>query len=946
MALLVLLPLAAAVGILTGGRRAPVRWLALAAPAVLALVVVGLLARAGPARDGAGVAEATTWVPSLDLSLSFRLDGFALLMGLVVAGVGTLVLAYSVAYFAHDEDPERVRRFTAWFLAFAGSMLGLVLADDGWTLFLFWEATSITSFVLIGLDDRSPAARASAQRALLVTAAGGLCLLGGLVLVTQAAGASTFAALAADPPTGAAVSAGLVLVLVGAATKSAQVPFHFWLPGAMAAPTPVSAFLHSATMVKAGVILVARLAPVFAEVTWWRPAVVVVGTATMLVGGVGALRQHDAKLLLAHGTVSQLGLLVVLFGLGHPGVTAAAVAVLVAHALFKATLFLVVGAVDHAAGTRDIRRLTGGARSLPVVAAIGAVAAASMAGLPPLLGFVAKEAAVDALLAVDDRWATAALVGVATGSVLTVAYTARLWLGVFTDVGLDPDAGPPAPADHRPAAMLAGPPGLLAGLTVAGGLAAAPLAALLDPATVALDARAHAHLTLWAGVHAPLVSSAAIVLAGAGLHVALGRRARALPAPRVSGEVLFQRGFDGLLTGARRLTGVVQSGSLPAYLSVIVGVVAAALVAGLAGGIVVGPVGTIAAASRAEAAVALTVAAMAIAVLTARRRFVSVLLLGTVGYGLAVLFLLWGAPDLALTQLLIETVMLVVFLLVLRRLPEGYVPSPEWAPRALRVALAVAVGVSMAAFALMAGTARTERPVADEHLARAYPEAGGHNVVNVILVDFRGIDTLGEITVLAVAAVGVANLVRAARRGRAGTGAWRAATARSSSSVVFAQTSRLLFPLVLAVSLYVAFKGHNAPGGGFAGGLIAGAAFLMRSLAGDQPPLARTRAVRPTTIVGAGLALAVLTGIAPLVAGRSFLESSIHRLDLPLVGPVKLVTSAAFDVGVYLVVLGVVLSVLENLGPGADLIAPDVESPGGSRRTGRHRPDPGAVGPR
>mgnify|MGYP000929680385 CR=1 FL=1 len=333
MALLVLLPLAAAVGILTGGRRAPVRWLALAAPAVLALVVVGLVARAGPARDGAGVAEATTWVPSLDLSLSFRLDGFALLMGLVVAGVGTLVLAYSVAYFAHDEDPERVRRFTAWFLAFAGSMLGLVLADDGWTLFLFWEATSITSFVLIGLDDRSPAARASAQRALLVTAAGGLCLLGGLVLVTQAAGASTFAALAADPPTGAAVSAGLVLVLVGAATKSAQVPFHFWLPGAMAAPTPVSAFLHSATMVKAGVILVARLAPVFAGVTWWRPAVVVVGTATMLVGGVGALRQHDAKLLLAHGTVSQLGLLVVLFGLGHPGVTAAAVAVLVAATL-------------------------------------------------------------------------------------------------------------------------------------------------------------------------------------------------------------------------------------------------------------------------------------------------------------------------------------------------------------------------------------------------------------------------------------------------------------------------------------------------------------------------------------------------------------------------------------------------------------------------------------
>ncbi len=477
MTLVLLLHLAVAVVVLATGRVVGARVALVAAGVAPAVGLVWAATQASDVLDGATPTQRWTWVEALDLTFSFRLDGFALLMALIVTGVGALVAAYAVPYFGCSEPPDRLVRYAGTYAAFAGSMLGLVLADDAWTLFVFWEATSITSFVLIGLHEDDGVARAAAQRALLITAAGGLALMGGLVLVGQEAGTTSFAAWAEAPPGGTAVEVGLVLVLLGAFTKSAQVPFHIWLPGAMAAPTPVSAYLHSATMVKAGIVLLARVGPVFGEVGWWRPVVVAVGVTTMLVGGVGALRQHDAKLLLAQGTVSQLGLLVVLLGVGDPAVTAAGVAVLLAHALFKSVLFLVVGAVDHATGTRDVRRLSGVGRSVPVLAGIGAVAAASMAGVPPLLGFVAKESALDALLHADGGWASVALAGVVLGSVLTVAYTLRWWMGVFTDAGTDPAEAAtvhhaPAPGLVLPAAVLAvglgGPAACCPG--VAGGL--------------------------------------------------------------------------------------------------------------------------------------------------------------------------------------------------------------------------------------------------------------------------------------------------------------------------------------------------------------------------------------------------------------------------------------------------------------------------------------------
>jgi multicomponent Na+:H+ antiporter subunit A len=365
------------------GRRVFV-WCALAPGATC----VWAAAQSSSVLDGRAVTESVAWVPQLGLALSMRLDAFSLLMVALVSGIGVLVFLYASCYFAGDEG-SRLGVFAAQLTGFAGAMFGLVVADNVYLLFVFWELTAITSYLLIGYEDEKGSVRAAARQALLVTSAGGLALLGGLVLLSQAAGTASLHGLLTESPSGGVVNAALVLVVVGAATKSAQAPFHSWLPAAMAAPTPVSAYLHSATMVKAGIYLVARFAPSFAGAGIWRPLVVTVGVVTMLVGGYRALRQHDLKLLLAYGTVSQLGFMFALFGVGSPEATKAGAALLLAHGLFKAGLFLTVGIIDHQAHTRDVRLLDGLGRQMPVLCAAAVVAAASMAGLPPLFGFVA-----------------------------------------------------------------------------------------------------------------------------------------------------------------------------------------------------------------------------------------------------------------------------------------------------------------------------------------------------------------------------------------------------------------------------------------------------------------------------------------------------------------------------------------------------------------------------
>ena len=725
---------------------ATVLWAVIRAPGVLA---------------GRPDTASIVWVEPLGLRLDLVLDAFSLLMVGLVSGIGTLIFLYSMHYFSDRPD---LGRFAGRLVAFSGAMLGLVLSDNLLVVYVFWELTSVTSYLLIGFEDTNGSARAAALQAILTTGMGGLAMLGGFVLIGQAADTYRLSEILATPPSGGAVSAGLLLVLLGAFTKSAQAPFHMWLPGAMAAPTPVSAYLHSATMVKAGIYLVARLAPAFAATAGWRPLVLTVGIVTMILGGLRALRQNDLKLLLAYGTVSQLGFMMVLFGAGLDHTTFAATLLILGHGLFKAALFLIVGVVDHQTHTRDIRRLSGVGRRMPAVGAIAIISAASMAGLPPLFGFIAKETAYDSFL--DGSLGGLGLVtlaGLVIGSVLTFAYSCRfVWGGFWTkaDHATHDYLGARAP---RPALAFIAPATLLAALTVAFGMAPAALQRFLNGAAMALRPENEAHsLALWHGFGAALLLS--ILTIGVGVVVVLSRTRVDTVLTRFGGwpgaDAAYRGSIKWLNHIADRTTGVVQNGSLPTYLAVIL-LTAVVLPASALLRIGDLPVPDRLADSPVQLVVAAGAATAAFGVVLAQRRFAAVLFLGGVGYGIAVLFVLQGAPDLALTQFLIETLALVLFVLVLRHLPSTYREARWRLGQKLRVAIAGTVGVFIFLFTVIAVGSRTLPPISQGFVERAVPEAAGRNIVNVILVDFRGLDTFGEITVLLVAAIGVASLVRA-----------------------------------------------------------------------------------------------------------------------------------------------------------------------------------------
>jgi multicomponent Na+:H+ antiporter subunit A len=758
---LALLALHAVLGVaapLLGGRLGRRVFLLVAlAPASTA---VWAATQTGAVLDGRPVTSTTSWVPALGLTLDLRLDPLSLLMLVLVSGVGTAVFLYCARYFSASQPG--VGRFAGVLVAFAGSMVGLVLADDLLLLYLFWELTSVTSFLLIGFDDLEAESRRAAMQALLITTLGGLVMLVGFILLAQEAGTASITAILADPPGGTAVAVALVLVLVGAFTKSAQVPFHPWLPSAMAAPTPVSAYLHAAAMVKAGVYLVALLAPAFAAVTPWRPLVLTVGLATMLVGGWRALRQNDLKRLLAFGTVSQLGFLMVLLGAGTREAAVAGATLLLAHGLFKSALFLTVGIVDHETGTRDLRALSGVGRRLPVLAVSAALAALSMAGAPPLLGFISKEAAYEAFLTGDGSDAVV-LVGLFLGSVLTAAYSARFVWGAFAT---KPSCE--ATPTRTPAPTFLAPVVVLAVL----GLVVALLPRLADPLVQAYAAPYGGDeplkLALWHGLTPALGLSALTLLAGAALF-ALRTPVRTGQArlSRVLGVVDADAGYMrsvGLVDRlALRVTAVVQTGSLPVYLGTVLATLVLLPGTALLTSTSV-PDDVRAYDSPLQLAVGVVIAVAAIATVRAHRRFTAVLFLGAVGYGVAVLMVLQGGPDLALTQFLVETLAVVLFVFVLRRLPASFRRRPARASQGLRLAVSLAVGGFVSASVLVTSAARTAPPASQAYLDQALPEGGGSNVVNVILVDFRGLDTLGEITVLVVAALGVGSLVAARRR--------------------------------------------------------------------------------------------------------------------------------------------------------------------------------------
>lgn len=753
----------------------PLAILVIAGLALVAPAAVRLLPRTGGVLLGLPVAGAGAvlalsvlrasgetsitfpWLPQLGMTLSFRLDALGLLFALLITGVGGLVVVFAWSYLSHEADRGRG---IAALLAFAASMLGLVLADDLLLLYVFWELTSVTSWLLIQFHHDRSEARLAAWQALLVTAGGGLALLAGFVLLAVAAGTSRVSELVANAPALAhhpllPWAAGLVVI--GIATKSAQFPFHGWLPRAMEAPTPVSAYLHAATMVKAGVYLALRMLPVLGAAAPFRVGLVLAGGASLLVGAVRALFESDLKRVLAYSTVSALGFLLLLTGIGTAPAIHAALAYLLAHALYKGALFLVAGAVDHATGTRDTDRLAGLWRAQPITAAAAGLAALSMAGVPVSFGYLAKEAAYGSLL----HSARHLLLGVAVaGSALLVVSAAVAgWMPFRSRRSLQ------APRAVEVSPPLWAPPLALAAVGLATGFAPGAVDGLLRTASAGLVAGTPQALAPYHGLTTAVLSAATL---GLGLVLLAARpklRRSVGPAlARMSADV-FRGSLRVLDVVAKRHTARLQSGSLRRYLGVTFAVAAALLAAGFVrAGVVPGL--RLGAPRLPEILLGLLAITAALAAVRSRSRVAAIAALGAVGYAIGLLFLLFGAPDLAMTQVAVETVTVMVFLLAFRHLPR-FTQLSSTTSRARDVVLASAVGVLMTALVLSATQTRAGPPISAYHLERSVSDAHGRNVVNTILVDFRGLDTLGEATVLAIAGFGIVALLKLRPRGDA-----------------------------------------------------------------------------------------------------------------------------------------------------------------------------------
>ncbi len=941
------------------GRRA---FLLLAAAPMSALAWA--LAHTPAVLDGRGPTQTLAWVPSLGLDLTFRLDTLSWLLVLMVGGIGAAVLVYSSRYFSSRS--RDLGRFAAVLLGFAGAMFGLVTSENLIQLYIFWELTTVFSYLLIGHYTERATSRRAAMKAILVTTLGGLAMLAGIVLLGQAAGTYQLTPILQSPPTGTVVTVAIGLILMGAVSKSALIPFHFWLPAAMAAPTPVSAYLHAAAMVKAGVYLVARLAPGFSTLGLWQAVIGVLALVTIVHGGIRALRQSDLKLILAFSTVSQLGMLILLVGSPFKSGALAGLALLGAHALFKAALFLIVGIVDAATGTRDLDRLSGVGKRMPLTAFVAALAVASMIGLAPFAGYVAKEAALEAMF--DDQAALAPygwpiLAIFVLGSALTVAYGLRLWWGAFATKR---DVAPSPEEVVKPPFLLLAPPAAMALAGVGTALLPGLGETLLSPHADLYPLGSPGHLALWSGL-TPAFAATLIAFAIGGALFAGRRQIISWRMPLLekwNSDRVYRYVLRRTDQTAAAITSVVQRGSLPLYLGVLL--LSAVIGAGIPL-VSAAPLANIWI-GRDLVVIAATVAAVAATVMAARarRRTKAVILVGITGYATALIFLIYGAPDLALTQVLVETVTLVVFILVLRRLPIYFSNRPLAATRWVRLAVAALVGVFVAALAVIVPQARIHEPASVNLPAAAVEIGGGNNTVNVTLVDVRAWDTLGEISVLLVAATGVASLIfvrhRSTERPRPRTldevrgslgaaetdplailrgkrprpsseprASWLVAgitLAPQRRSVLLEVSVRFLYHTMIVFAVFLLVSGHNAPGGGFVAGLLAGIAITARYLAGGRYELSAAAPLQPAFLLGSGLFLAAGTGIAAMLFGGEVLESVILLWDTPVFGEVKLVTSLFFDVGVFMVVIGLVLDILRSLGAEIDHQGDDLDEDG------------------
>ncbi|MFA9461878.1 monovalent cation/H+ antiporter subunit A [Thiohalorhabdus methylotrophus] len=913
---LVLLPLLGALLPLIGGHRrhrANAAW----AAAVLGVTLAMVLPYGGAVLGGEVFVERWTWLPSAGLDLALRLDGLSLLFVFLVLGIGLLIVLYSYYYL-----PERapLHRFYVLFLLFAAAMLGLVLSENLLLLVLFWELTSLSSFLLIGFWNLNPAARQSARMALVVTGGGGLALLAGVLLLGEVAGGYDLTTVLAAGEVVQADSAYpwiLGLILLGAFTKSAQFPFHFWLPQAMSAPTPVSAYLHSATMVKAGVFLLARLFPTLAGTNLWFALVTGVGLLTLLFGAFFALFRHDLKGLLAYSTISHLGLITMLFGLGTPLGAVAGVFHIINHAIFKASLFMAAGIVEHETESRDMRQLNGLFGYMPHTALLAMVAAAAMAGVPLLNGFLSKEMFFAETLHLGAPAGLGMLLPAAAvlSGVFALAYSLRFIHDVFFNgepVGLTKQPHEPPRYMRVPIEVLVALcllVGILPGWTVAPWLVMAAEAVVQGPLP-------YFDLAVWHGFTPPFFMSVAALVGGTLLYAARywAYRWHDRLVPVIEPIVRYVR-MEELAVGLGARAGRwLETGSLQRYQFLLVATVVALAAAGWLNGaqpLALPAPGGDPGSSVIMIALGLAFGAGATVVLR-RRRFLAVLWLGVVGLGVALFFVRFAAPDLALTLLTVELVTGVLLLLALYFLPQRS-PVDSGVPRRWRDAvLAGLTGVAVGGLlwrALVADPARIGR----QFLELSLPEAGGGNVVNTILVDFRGFDTLGEITVLAIAAVGILTMLRGflippgpELRGMP----WD----RDAHPLVLVTISRALLPLALVVSLFLLVRGHHEPGGGFVAGLVTGIGLILQYLASGSHWVRKRLHLRYRPLLAVGLGIATGTGMLAWVWGDPFLASAHGHFHLPVLGDIPWATTLLFDIGVYLTVVGAVTLILAELG--------------------------------
>ena len=889
------------------GRRAA-GWLLALLPAALFANFVRLAAVMG---SGHLIHERVAWAPSLGVELSFRLDGFALLFALLITGVGALVVIYAGDYLSEESDAAR-GRFFALILLFMTAMLGAVLSENLVVLFLFWEATSVLSFLLIGFHADSPHARRSALMSLRVTAGGGLALLAAIILVGATLGSYSMAEVIARAPELAAspwIVPILAGVFIGAFTKSAQFPFHFWLPNAMQAPTPASAYLHSATMVKLGIYLLARFEPVFGATPRGRDVVIAVAITTMLVAAFQAMRAENFKSVLAYSTVASLGILVMLVGLDGPAATVAMVGFILAHALYKATLFFCAGSVLHATGLTKLRQMGGLARFLPVTAAASVMASLSMAGLPPFLGFISKEFLFEAQI--ESSWDAIPLaVAVLVNAVM---------VGVAGVVTLRPffmNPGRVRRVKHGETAGLVTGPVILSLLGLVISLEPDWISrAVLRPAVAAVyGSPVDVQITIWHGVTPMLLLSAVVVAIGAvivyywrEIHELLGVRTIL---DRYDAEhaydTLLRRIEEAAVGTARR----VQHGDLRRYLWVVMAAAAGFVIWGLVAAGAVPRLPTFAqvgALRPGPAAVALVGLVGGIAAARARSLLAAMIAAGIVGFVTALTFMLNGAPDLALTQFAVESLVVVLLTVVLLALPLTVTPTRAPRERRRDAALATVIAVIMFVALVDMSAAPARTPASDFFAARSYVEAFGRNVVNVILVDFRGFDTLGETTVIALSAVLAWSLL-----GPRTSDERRLPEPAGQPVFILAVTSRIFFWLLAGASVVILMRGHNEIGGGFVGGLCAALAFAMIALTHGVARARETLRVHPLVLAGGGLLLAFASGLPGLAARGGYLAQL--WIDTTVLGiHVKQGTALLFDLGVYLVVLGGVLAFLFGL---------------------------------